>query len=60
MRLVDKRYHGQAVGVGTAKIIGRVHAYDIVVLNKRITCSFTVLDDDKIDFLLGLDTLKRH
>jgi len=23
-----------AVGVGTAKILGRVHAYDIVVLNK--------------------------
>jgi len=34
MRLVDTRFAGMAVGVGTAKIVGKIHAYDIRVLNK--------------------------
>jgi DNA damage-inducible protein 1 len=30
-RLIDKRYEGIAVGVGTSKIIGRIHACDLKV-----------------------------
>lgn len=34
MRLVDKRYAGTALGVGQAKIIGRIHAIDMQISNK--------------------------
>lgn len=43
MRLVDKRQAGMAVGVGTCKILGKIHAADIEIENKLITCSFTVI-----------------
>jgi DNA damage-inducible protein 1 len=37
-----------------------VHAADMEILDKKFTCSFTVLEDNKVDFLFGLDNLKRH
>ncbi len=49
-----------AMGIGTSKILGRVHAADMEILGKKFTCSFTVLEDNKVDFLFGLDNLKRH
>ena len=59
-RLIDTRFAGMAMGIGTSKILGRVHAADMEILGKKFTCSFTVLEDNKVDFLFGLDNLKRH
>ncbi|KAL7692195.1 putative DNA damage-inducible protein [Plasmopara halstedii] len=60
MRLVDKRFAGQAVGVGTATIIGKVHMVPLKVGDEFYNCSFTILDQQGVDFLFGLDMLRRH
>ena len=60
-RLIDSRWQGVAKGVGTQKIIGRVHQAPIKVGNKHLACAITVLEKEQdMDFLLGLDMLKRH
>lgn len=58
--LIDTRFAGMAQGVGTSKILGRVHIAKMEVGGVEIPCSFTVLEDNKVDLLFGLDNLKRH
>ncbi|GAB5364543.1 hypothetical protein AAMO2058_000979300 [Amorphochlora amoebiformis] len=58
--LIDKRWQGMAKGVGTAKIIGRIHAAQIQIGSAFFTMSITVLEGQDMQFLFGLDQLKRH
>lgn len=60
MRLVDRRFAGMAIGVGTQRIIGKVHLGTIQIGEDFLTSSFKVLENQSEDMLLGLDMLKSH
>lgn len=57
---VNYRFSGIAKGVGVQKIIGRVHVAQIEIEKVFLLTSFSVLEDQSMDMLLGLDMLKRH
>jgi len=60
LHLLDKRYAGIAMGVGTSRILGRIHSAKMQIGSTFFQLSLTILEDDKIEFLFGLDMLKRH
>ena len=61
MRLCDTRFAGLARGVGTARILGRVHSVKAMIGTAHFLASFTILDNEGgTDFLLGLDQLRKH
>ncbi|KAI5962292.1 DDI1 [Candida pseudojiufengensis] len=58
-RLVDKRFQGQAVGVGTQNIGGKIHSVPIEIAGVELPCSFYIVDTS-VGILFGLDMLRRH
>lgn len=60
MRLVDTRWSGIAKGVGVQKILGRIHMVQLQIEKDFLITSFSVLAEQPMDMLLGLDMLKRH
>ncbi|KAL1449534.1 hypothetical protein WDU94_002031 [Cyamophila willieti] len=60
MRLIDTRWAGIAKGVGIQKIIGRIHMVQVVIENDFLTTSLSILEEQPMDMLLGLDMLRRH
>ncbi|KAI4835908.1 DNA damage-inducible protein 1 [Plasmodium brasilianum] len=60
LRLMDKRFTGIAKGVGTKSILGKIHMVDIKIGNYFYAVSLTIIDEYDIDFIFGLDLLKRH
>ncbi|KAK7289664.1 hypothetical protein RIF29_03480 [Crotalaria pallida] len=60
LRLLDQRYRGVAHGVGQSEILGRIHVAPIKIGNVFYPCSFLVLDSPNMEFLFGLDMLRKH
>ncbi|KAI3889214.1 hypothetical protein MKX03_006446 [Papaver bracteatum] len=60
LRLLDRRYKGVAHGVGQAEILGRIHVAPIKIGDVFYPCSFMVLDAPNMEFLFGLDMLRKH
>jgi DNA damage-inducible protein 1 len=58
--LIDTRFTGIAKGVGSSKILGRIHMVPMQLGSIFIPISITILEDDSMEFLFGLDNLKRH
>jgi len=67
MDVLDTRFKGVAVGVGTGVILGRCHIVQLQLGDYYFPCTITIMDDPppgsdakEMPFLLGLDMLKRH
>ncbi|KAG6854471.1 hypothetical protein C0991_006550 [Blastosporella zonata] len=57
---INQRWAGVARGVGTAKILGRVHSVQLKLSDLHLPCAITIMEGQDVDLLFGLDMLKAH
>ncbi|CAE5960439.1 unnamed protein product [Arabidopsis arenosa] len=57
---MDQRYKGIAHDVGQSEVLGRIHVAPIKIGNNFYPCSFVVLDSPNMEFLFGMDMLRKH
>lgn len=55
--LIDYFCEGTVVGVGTRNILGKIHYIDIQLGNFNLPCGFTIIDNDDLNIMLGLNTM---
>ncbi|KAL2610463.1 hypothetical protein R1flu_029036 [Riccia fluitans] len=60
LRLLDRRYGGIARGVGQSEIVGRIHVAPLKIGKNYYPCTFNVLDQPDLEFIFGLDMLRKH
>ena len=53
-------YAGTALGVGTGKIVGVIHAATIKIQGSILTCKLTVMEDPNLKFIFGMDNMRSH
>lgn len=58
--LIDTSFSGVASGVGLGRILGKIHMVDLSLGSKHVQVSFSVMEEDNMEFLLGLDIMKRY
>jgi len=56
---IDTRFSGRAVGVGSSDILGRIDGLGMRVGPVSFDGKVSILREARVDFLIGLDTLKR-
>lgn len=57
--MLDAKFAGVARGVGSGKILGRVHSVPLQIGSSFFPASVSVIEGDQLKFILGLDMLKR-
>lgn len=60
INLLDTNFKGIAKGVGSANILGKIHLAQLKIGKSFFNLSVIVIDQNDMDFLLGLDFLKAH
>ncbi|ESL09196.1 DNA-damage inducible protein DDI1-like protein [Trypanosoma rangeli SC58] len=60
MRLLDTRATSIMRGIGVRRTLGVIHMVVVNLGGLHVPFSLSVIDDDKIDFIIGLDQMKLH
>lgn len=56
--LIDTSVKGALVGVGTCKTLGKIHYLEVNIGGHDFPCSFLVAENDKLDAIIGIDTMR--
>ena len=56
---IDTRYAGRAIGIGSSDIIGRINGLEMRIGPVNFKNEVSILREARVDFLIGMDFLKR-